>query len=358
MIMIYRFSFWLLIIFSGFFTKIECLEDLEEKTQDFVIETKQILISEFPTAFNPSIVDWKGFKLLSFRIRDGKKGPTNKVGLVFLDENFNPSGNPYVLNMPKDYSLTNTQDPRLIVCGEHLYIIYNDIIKKLSGYRRMFIGRITFDEQKFFLEDPEPILQYGVVKPNRHEKNWVPFIYKDQLLLTYSIIPHIILRPLLNHSYTCAPYCESRSNIIWNFGELRGGTAAGLINDNEYLAFFHSCKDMATVQSEGKYISHYFMGAYTFSAKPPFEISRISLGPIFGKGFYEGIDYDYTWKPLHVVFPGGFVHNDKYFWVVYGKQDHELWVVKLDKEELLKSLVPVHTEKTANFMIEMPKVFP
>ena len=83
---------------------------------------------------------------------------------------------------------------------------------------------------------------------------------------------------------------------------------------------------------------HYFMGAYTFSPDPPFSITSMSPEPIVGEDFYVGPSYK-TWKPMRVVFPGGFIAAEKYIFVVYGKQDHEMWVVKLDKEKLLRSLI-------------------
>jgi predicted GH43/DUF377 family glycosyl hydrolase len=79
------------------------------------------------------------------------------------------------------------------------------------------------------------------------------------------------------------------------------------------------------------------MGAYTFSKEPPFTIEQISQEPIVARGFYEGEEYR-TWRPLRVVFPGGFLADEKFIWVAYGRQDHEVWLVKLDKQGLLDSL--------------------
>jgi len=130
----------------------------------------------------------------------------------------------------------------------------------------------------------------------------------------------------------------------WNWGELRGGTP-GLLDEekDEYLAFFHSSKEMATIHSQGKKILHYFMGAYTFASRPPFAITKMSPEPITGKGFYEGIVYEPYWKPLRVVFPCGYIVNDQFIWVSYGRQDHEIWMVKLNKKGLYDSLIPVQT---------------
>jgi hypothetical protein len=83
------------------------------------------------------------------------------------------------------------------------------------------------------------------------------------------------------------------------------------------------------------------MGAYTFSESPPFPLIRISPEPIMGRGFSSGESYLPYWKPVCVVFPGGFIFDDTSIWLVYGRQDHELWVAKLDKQGLLNSLIPI-----------------
>ncbi|MEI8125500.1 MAG: hypothetical protein WCG42_07080, partial [Parachlamydiaceae bacterium] len=86
--------------------------------------------------------------------------------------------------------------------------------------------------------------------------------------------------------------------------------------------------------------NHYFMGAYTFQAEYPFAITGLSHYPIVHKSFYEGPMYK-TWKPLRVVFPSGFIVEGDDIWLLYGRQDHEVWVAKIDKTKLLLSLKPV-----------------
>ena len=79
------------------------------------------------------------------------------------------------------------------------------------------------------------------------------------------------------------------------------------------------------------------MGAYTFTARPPFAITHISAHPIVAKTFYHVPEYP-TWKPLRVVFPMGCIADENYFWVTYGRQDFEIWVAKIDKKGLYASL--------------------
>lgn len=314
--------------------------NLDNMVQDFVLEMKQIHIPGHPYTFNPSIVHWQGNLLLSFRIHDPLTGSTNQFGLIWLDDNLNPASEPYIIEMRNKSAFLppKEQDPRLIVHHDELYVIYNNIIGPTElEMRRMFIAKLQFENGRFFIENPEVLLLYDL-PAKRMEKNWVPFIWEDQLLLAYSINPHSIMQPLYQGN-RCTLIAKSSFESSWDWGELRGGTPA-LLEEGRYLAFFHSYKDMFSVQSEGKKISHYFMGAYTFNPNPPFEITHISDKPIIGSKFYRGPLYK-TWKPLRVVFPGGFISYPDHIYVAYGRQDHEVWIAKMDKSALLDSLKPV-----------------
>ena len=317
------------------------LFDLQEMEQNFVLETKRIHIPEFPDGFNPSLIEWEGTLLLSFRIY-GTNRSTHQIGLVRLDSQLNLLGKAQVLDIPFDdaYCHSKRQDPRLIELNGHLYIVYNNHLKTVVDreIRRMLIAEVHCKDGRFYVEKSDIFMHFEGEQTTRTEKNWAPFIYQNNLFLTYGLTPHRILHPVLGTEF-CASVCSSETSPCWNWGVLRGGTPAIKIGD-EYLAIFHSSKNMPTVHSSGKTILHYFMGAYTFSAEPPFEITRISPEPIIGKDFYNGPAYK-TWKPCRVVFPCGLVVRDDFLWISYGKQDHEIWIAKVDKQKLLNSLIPV-----------------
>jgi len=316
--------------------------NLEENPQDFILEIKKIKIPGHPSAFNPAITRWNGELLLSFRTYD-QRGRTDGIGIVWLDEHFNVASKTYLLEIRNESPSAShiKQDPYLLSVGDKLYIIYSNMMDG-TMIRRVFLAELHFDGNAFYIENPECLSHFPGENERRWEKNWVPFDYQGNLLLSYSIFPHMVLQPLLGMS-SCIPLASTKSAIEWNWGHLRGGSPALSLGD-EYLAFFHSSKNMQTAQSKGKNITHYFMGAYTFSSKPPFAITKISPNPIIGKDFYNGVAHK-TWKPLHVVFPRGFVMDDQYIWVSYGRQDFEMWVVKLDKKGLLNSLVPVSSSE-------------
>jgi predicted GH43/DUF377 family glycosyl hydrolase len=319
------------------------LRDLESNIKDFVLETKKIDIPNFPDALNPSVVRWNGSILMCFRIRDPLTALTNHIGMVWLDEEFNLISSPQILQMAscKNMAFAKTQDPRLINIGSDLFIVFNEFHQTSMGAnRRMAYAKVYLDNNEFFTEPPQYLLDFENENPKKQEKNWVPFNYQGELLLSYSIHPHLVFKPIQGTS-SCLTVSNAASKISWNWGIIRGGTPAEKIG-NQYLAFFHSVKDLISQQSNGSRIIHYFMGAYTFNSAPPFNITYISPEPIVGKYFYNGPSYN-TWKPLLVVFPGGYIHSENFIWIVYGRQDHETWVVKLDKKGLLNSLVPVST---------------
>lgn len=321
------------------------LRDLEAEAQDFVLEAKRIKIPGYPDPFNPSLLRWRGSLLLSFRIYDKVLRTTDKIGLVFLDEDFNALGRPQVIEFqnPDRHCLAKRQDPRLVQVGDRVYIVYNNVLsdRKDREIRRMVVAELLHDGSKFYVEKSDTILEYPGKKDDRSEKNWVPFDYFGWLLLSYSISPHRVLLPITGTD-RCEEFAVSTPKIDWKWGVIRGGTPALRIRD-EYLAFFHSSKSISTVHSKGKNIPHYFIGAYTFASHPPFAITKISPYPIIGKNFYRGREFK-TWKPLKVVFPAGYVHDEEFIWLVFGKQDHEVWVAKIDRQKLFDSLIPVVSE--------------
>lgn len=319
------------------------LVNFEETSQDFVLETRRIQIPGYDTAFNPSIISCNGQILMCFRTRDPITKMTHQIGFVWLDEKFNLISDPHLLEIDHEnpYHPPYFQDPRLIESGGKIYIVYNNVIGSYElEIRRMFIAELNYHNGRFSLGHARPLTRFDGAGNQPREKNWVPFDYHGNLMLSYSLLPHKVLLPLAKKTI-CKTVATTDSDITWNFGQLRGGTPA-ILEGHEYLAFFHSSKDMRSAHSPVDKISHYFIGAYTFAPHPPFNITKISPNPIVGKDFYHGNTYK-TWKPLRVVFPGGFISSENYIWIAYGKQDHEIWIVKLDKKGLFNSLIPVTT---------------
>lgn len=350
----FLFYFCLMLSFGTCATAIE----LEEMAPGIVLQVKQIHIPDYPFAFNPSIVRWKGMLLMSFRdiyepcyVSDLDSAGYSMIGLVFVDENINPISPPQFLDLQgESFVLSRAEDPRLITVEDRLYIIYSDNQEEMvsKGGYRMRVAELQFDGYRFSVKSLDRMLHFEGEDRGKREKNWVPFEYDGGLLFAYSIAPHHVMRPILGHS-SCETIAKTHGTLNWKWGELRGGTPGLLINEGQYLAFFHSSTKMATNFSEGECIPHYFMGAYLYSAHPPFEITQKSPYPIINNKFYTDNVYIPYWKPLNVIFPGGFIHDDRHIWVVYGRHDHEVWAVKFDKQALLDTLIPVQCLSTSSF---------
>ncbi|HEV8052469.1 MAG TPA: hypothetical protein VGP47_08240 [Parachlamydiaceae bacterium] len=304
--------------------------DLEKMASEYVVETKQLKFPDYPTACNASIVRWKDKLILSFNAYSiGKDDQPDLMGLAILDEDFNVINNPQILDVPKNL----WQDARLVVLNECLYLVYNGAIE--GNVRRMFIAQAHFNGIEFSLEPPIILLNFPGETSAQWEKNWIPFVYNNYLLLSTHLSPHRILRPILG-SQNCEGVASSNFSYSWKWGKPKGGTTAHT-DGNYYLAFFHSVKVMPSIHSEGEPIQHYFMGAYLFENCPPFKIKAMTKEPIIGKHFYHGPEYTMC-KPCRVVFPCGFVMNEKFIWIVFGRQDHEIWMAKLDKKKLYDNM--------------------
>lgn len=316
--------------------------DLESNPQSFVLHTKQIHLEDYPHAFNPSIIRHEGRLLLSFReiidpfvMEDGSSAGCSRIGLVWLNEDFEPEGSPQIMDLDPYYK--RDEDGRLVQIGDKLYLVYssnrNEVVT--DGGFRVYAAELLWDGNQFLLGEEQAYLHFQGQSSKKREKNWVPFDYEGHLLLSYSLNPHRIFYP--SSSY-CETIALTHQPIDWSWGELRGGTPAVKIDEKRYLSFFHSSVWMTSIQSLGLRSLHYFMGAYTFSSQPPFEILEISPQPIVATGFYSGKAYPPYWKPVNVVFPCGFILNDKSIYISYGRQDHEMWVAKIAKNDLLSSL--------------------
>ncbi|MFI0434863.1 MAG: hypothetical protein ACH350_03920 [Parachlamydiaceae bacterium] len=316
----------------------------KKESQDIVTSIKKIILPEFPYAHNPSLVDTDEGLLLSFRYVPDLLAPwISYIGVVFLNEDFEPISKPQLLNTRVGNPLipSQSEDARLISYQGNLYVLYNDnhtLVNPTFEHRRdMYIARLFYQDQQFTLSEPLKLYHHEKYYSQKWQKNWVPFVWDDALLLSYSLRPHEVLYPDLT-SGRSIPFVISEfgnQKWEWKWGQLRGGTPALLVDD-EYLAFFHSSIVTSSTASKGKAIHHYYMGAYTFSHEPPFHITQITSSPIIADGFYTSSNL-----PKQVIFPGGFIIRNGYYAVAYGKNDQEVWVAIINRKKLKKVLVPV-----------------
>jgi hypothetical protein len=283
---------------------------------------------------------------MSFRVlHDPNDLWASQIGLIWLDEHFNPVGKPQFLDTrvknPKVPS--RSEDARLFITGKRLYIIYNDCEEEVGwGERRMYVSELQEKQGVFYAVNPDCIKRFEGEVPGRMEKNWTPFDFFGKTYFAYSLVPHqIFAYPGKGRAKTL---CTTINDISWQYGTPRSGVQPQLLNSTQYLGLFHSSARVNTPYSKGEPMWHYFMGVYLFNAEPPFEITAISPEPIVGESFY-----DETIVFKKVIFPGGYIFDDSSIWVFYGRDDLECWVVRLDRAKLLESLVPVQSTLQSSF---------
>jgi predicted GH43/DUF377 family glycosyl hydrolase len=320
------------------------IENQLNKESGIVKSITRIHIEGYPGAFNPSLIKTDKGLLLTFRwIPDPLRLWINYIGVVLLDPVLlRPLSRPQLLDTRIGNTSTPSQseDARLFSYRGSVYIIYNDnnsfVNPSLAQRRDMFISELSYQNHQFVLSEPLKLYHQKRYATQKWQKNWIPFVWHDALLISYSLIPHEVLYTDLN-SGECVPLVTTpfpNTKWSWKWGQWRGGTPALLVDD-EYLAFFHSSLLTSSEFSNGVQMHHYYMGAYTFSSEPPFEITRITPSPIVADGFYT-----LSALPKRVVFPGGFVVADDRIYLAYGKDDEEVWIAILDKQQLKKALVP------------------
>lgn len=258
---------------------------------DCIITTKKIYVKGYPQAWNPSLIRAKQGLLLTFRITpDSDNKNISYIGIVMLNEEFEPISEPWILNSRHfGAAPSQSEDARIFRSQDKIYIICNDNPHVTSPSRKhhrdMYVAELTYSNGKFTLGPAKMLFHKEHRKTIKWQKNWVPFEWGDSFLIGYSMIPHMILSP---DSITgeCTPkYCAPKVGN-WKWGMPRGGTPAILV-DGEYLAFFHSSLFMKSVVSPNAPMWHYFMGAYTFSPNPPFQITSISPYPLIARDFIQ-----------------------------------------------------------------------
>lgn len=337
--MLKKIGLLLLVTFSQY----AAVEDIFSETeQKVVIATQKITFDRFPEAFNPSLVKIDGGFLLTFRDCPDRENQfwLSDIWFVQLDTSFNPVAEPVRLNTRSKKSKTPSQaeDARLFAYRDKLFLLYNDNIDEIffdQGKRRdIFLAELFFADDHFQLSSPLKLLCEEKYNAFLQQKNWIPFEWQNGLYFVYSINPHEILSPNLRNG-VCYSLYKTAPSIHWIYGSLRGSSSAQLV-DGEYLVFFHSGAKIRSPASYDWKLWHYFMGAYTFSAEPPFKITKMTPQPIMHEDFYTP-----SYREKRVVFPGGFVVDGPHIYVAYGKDDCEIWIATLDKEELKKTLVPV-----------------
>lgn len=253
------------------------------------------------------------------------------------------------------------KDSRLIYNPKtkKLYMEYNDLGILPPHYFEMFLHEIFFDVDlfMFYIKMPPIELYLRHEEGIKHQKNWSPFLYNNEMLFIYSIYPHRIVAS--KHSFfdseanrtsyymhtvanmLCTLESDNTTDIrkLWKYGIPHGGSNAILINTRfglRYLTFFHS-----SGQFNMKGVLTYYMGAYLFSQHYPWDITHITPDPIIPLRLYDE-RFGWAWKPVdYVVFPTGLIVINDSIILSMGHNDREGWIITFNKTLLIDSFMNI-----------------
>lgn len=305
--------------------------DFTNTKSSYINYVKKIHLPSVFQPHNASIVPYEEGYLISFRIRNPTNRTSHDVGLIKLDDQFNPIGMPQILKLPfAKKGRISVQDPRLFWFEEQLMMTFSHYVTK-----KMYVAELYESDSLFYVSSVNSINDFDGKKPGRMEKNWMPFVHNNALFFVYSIDPHKILKYQKDKSY-CTLVDKTLTHHHWSWGEMRGSTPCLPIGEY-FLTFFHSSVITNSAASKGKKIPHYFIGAYLFENQPPFTIKGITSTPLLHPSFFDG-DTSLPHKPLKVVFPCGYLIKNNTIYLIYGKQDSEVWIASIDLISFLDSM--------------------
>jgi hypothetical protein len=354
----------------------------------FSIQQPQLLynINSLGHHLNPSVIQFNNRLLMFSMIKWGKE--YEYIRFAVLNNTKNDNKDDYTNIEVKDKDINSLKykgnvlrghDPRVIQLNEtHMLMMYsyNDNINQnlpnsLSPHR-VYVAILTMDiinnnNVYIRVKTFPPVIQKLQLLTNtfltekRSQKNWSPFKYKDSIYFVKSINPLHVVDIVYNNvaqPYSTTISYQEHIDLPDYFDHLRGGTNALFIkNSNYYISFYHSIMTDPTTT-----VRSYVMGAYTFymDEDKDFKLRNISKFPIIDNRFYSGrpaweistsknkfiINLTIQKKKMdYIFFPMSIFYNDaeSIINLSFGYQDHESFLVQLNVEDLIKSLIPLNS---------------
>lgn len=217
--------------------------------------------------------------------------------------------NNYTSDCNKRHSL-GLEDPRIFKYYNKIWIY--------AHYRGVENGTFIHKPVIFDMNTPNKLITLKYNNMNGFEKNWIPFVYDDNLYFEYTIHPHIILKCDTNTGNCLKVYETTFNNILKK--DVGGGAPAQLItynNKSYYLNIGH------TRVHEPKFIRNSFF--YIFNAQPPFNVL--------------GLTKDFTIQNNDIEFATGLIVKRDKVTISVGIQDCYSILVEYDLKDIMDAMV-------------------
>ena len=289
---------------------------------------------------NTTIIRYKNKTLVAQRrIHDYRKlgnfdwrNNFNDILISELDEDTMELINTKTLVIPYNLNKISFEDPRFRICPYtndlEIWCCSWRVLEGKNVKMQQDILKIYEEEDTFVVKEIiTPDFGYNLT-PNA-EKNWCPI--EDTNLFIYSSHKNHIVFDLSNKTKHIS------NGIMWEYGEIRGGTPAVKYKD-DYIAFMHSSVELANFKKDINYFYplQYFLGVYKFSKNTPHKIINYSSKPIL-KGSFAG---NITVGSPAVIFPCGVIYDQlkEYFIITFGINDCASGWVKIPAKDIDKYL--------------------
>ncbi len=272
---------------------------------------------------NCSIFNFRGRRVFAYR--HGWGGAD--VYLGDINEEYKVTNARRLAIPQNDWNAGGREDPRLFEYQGRLYCMYIGVQMRGSG-RRIFRTNVC----AVGLDDDWNVVsnwQTGFDRRAGWEKNWQFFEHGGKLYAIYKIHPHTVFEVDPETGWSKKVY-ETKYPNHWTHGALRGG-ASPVYHNGVFYSFFHGY--LHSRHDKGTYTA----GCYTFEAKPPFRVLKMTPEPIHVP--------DPSERPgpstPYVVYPCGAVHENGKWVISYGHMDQSCRIAEFDEGAVERAMIPI-----------------
>lgn len=260
--------------------------------------------------FNGSIIPFHNNWLCAYRTGNGKNAFPFVSHLCVLDKNYQTIK---YLN-----SYQKIEDPKLFKHPDGRILMFNscwDADRKVTCFG---VSVIMNKKEELIYNWSNLSLQ----QEKKWQKNWIPFLYNEQIYLIYSISPWRVLKLIENNENcftTKTAYEETWNPQTWS-SVIRGNASAIFLKDS-YLGIWHTPK--------------YEIGFFLFNQNPPFIPFAISKYPwICGKD--ANYKLDTLPNNLSDFFAMSLNKKEDKILITIGENDQCLKIWEVSIEEIFK----------------------
>lgn len=290
---------------------IQSLIDGTSRPKPVIYET------EHPHGYNPSVIEFEGRQISTYRYHPDPKFWRTQLALV-------DSGKTYSIQPPVGFEEHSLEDGRLFIFKDKLHISYVVACAPENVFRcAMQYGELEKTDFGWrIINNYQPA--YGTNDLVGTQKNWNFWGVGERLFCTYAhAAEHHVLELnrdiVVNEFKSVTPICP--------FGIPRGGTQP-LDYEGKWLRFFHVQENKYNDRTRAKY----HLGALVMDKEPPFKILKISQKPILS----GNEKYFPNWKfwKWNVAIPYGAISDGDGFLVSVGINDSACAVVRFEEKDL------------------------